>query len=79
MTTEQLTTERGSDYGHPKDNFALIAKYWSIWKGVEFAAADVPMMNILQKIAREQYKHKGDNIADIEGYAHTIKMLQDED
>lgn len=67
---------RGSDYGHPKQNFDLIAKYWTTWLGFEIKSEDVPMMMILTKVARQQHKHKLDNLDDIQGYAETRKMLE---
>ena len=36
---------------------------------------DVPALNILQKMAREMFRHKRDNLRDIAGYAATAQML----
>jgi hypothetical protein len=75
---DQLTSkDRHDAYGGPKTNFELVAQYWSVWKGVPFSPEDVGMFNILQKVAREQFKHKRDNLTDIAGYARTLEMIQD--
>lgn len=44
--------QRENEYGSPEDNFAAIAGFWSVYKGVEFTANDVAMMMALLKIAR---------------------------
>jgi hypothetical protein len=69
--------DRHNDYGGPEENFTLVAKYWSVYKGVEFKPEDVGMFNILQKIARQQFKNKRDNLVDIAGYARTLEMLNE--
>lgn len=72
----QITSQdRHDDYGGPAENFNLVAQYWSVWKGVTFTPEDIGMMNILQKVAREQFKNKRDNLVDIAGYARTLEML----
>lgn len=74
----QITSQdRHNDYGGPTENFTLVARYWSIWKGMEFKPEDVGMMNILQKVAREQFKHKRDNLTDIAGYARTLEVIHE--
>jgi len=44
--------ERNKNYGEPENNFGLIAKLWSDYKGVKISPVDVCMMMILLKIAR---------------------------
>lgn len=41
-----------------------------------FAATDVPMIQILLKICREQHKSKRDNRVDIAGYAEVLDEIQ---
>lgn len=49
--------QRENEYGSPEDNFAAIASFWSVYKGVEFTANDVAMMMALLKIARIRTRH----------------------
>lgn len=60
--------ERVDMYGAPEDSFSTIAKYWSVYKGVEFTCMDVAMMLSLMKFGRQQHKPKHDNMVDICGY-----------
>lgn len=75
MDTNGLVTARGSDYGHPKEDFTRTAAMWSAFLGVTITPLQVPLLMILLKVSREQHKHKQDNIDDIQGYAETINML----
>lgn len=77
-TTKTLVKTRGSDYGHPKEDFGRTARLWSIIKGVEFTPEDVALFMICVKLSREVHKHKKDNLDDIQGYAETAKMLYNE-
>ena len=36
-----VCTDRDRAYGKPEDNFALIAKYWSVYLGTEINAVQV--------------------------------------
>lgn len=60
---------RDQDYGTPEDNFALIAKFWSVYKGIVFERKDVPIMMSLLKIARSKNSDSADNFIDLCGYA----------
>ena len=42
--------QRENEYGSPEDNFAAIAGFWSVYKGIEFTANDVAMMMALLKM-----------------------------
>lgn len=70
-----LTAARGSDYGHPREDFTRTAQLWSAYLGLPISPEDIPMMMILLKTSREKHKHKQDNIDDIQGYAETLLML----
>jgi len=73
---EEILLQRHKDYGTPKENFTLIAKYWSIFLGIEITAEQIPLMMILMKASRGQKnpKHK-DTILDIIGYAKCLQEL----
>lgn len=75
MTTEELVTTRGEDYGHPREDFSRTAIMWSAILGVPVTAEQIPLCMIALKISREVHKHKADNIDDIMGYAKTLEML----
>ena len=61
--------QREHEYGSPENNFADIAKLWSIFKGVEFTAHDIGIMMALLKIARiKDGQIKDDNYVDGAGY-----------
>ncbi len=77
MSVKHLVTNRGSDYGHPKEDFTRTAKLWSAYLDVPITAEDIPMLMILLKVSRQKHKHKMDNLDDIQGYAETRKMLVD--
>lgn len=65
-----VCTDREGQYGSPENNFSLIAKLWSVYKGETFTAEDVAMMMALLKIARiKMGKLKADNYVDLAGYA----------
>lgn len=67
---DTVTRHRQSSYGTPEDNFGRIAEFWRIYKGVEFSKADVAMMMILVKVARQvNSPGHADNYLDIAGYA----------
>ena len=44
--------DRQSTHGDAEDNFADIAKMWSVYTGATFKAQDVAAMMILVKVAR---------------------------
>lgn len=69
LAKDTVTKDRSDQYGNPEDNFALIAKYWSLYTGAEISAKDVAIMMTLLKIARiTTGKHHLDNYTDSIGY-----------
>lgn len=67
---ECVSGQRAQDYGKPENNFALIAKLWSAYRGIEFDAVDVAMMMALLKIARISGGNgTPDCFVDLAGYA----------
>ena len=64
-----VNTDRNNEYGHPEDNFALIAGFWSVYLGTEVTAKDVGLMMALLKVARAVASDKADNFVDLAGYA----------
>lgn len=77
-----INGERQDQYGNPEDCFGLIATYWNTYlesKGhtVNAGAADVAMMMVLFKIARQAHSHKHDNIVDLCGYAAILDDMME--
>lgn len=67
-----VNTDRNNEYGHPEDNFALIAGLWSVYLGTEVTAKDVGLMMALLKVARAVVSDKADNFVDLAGYAACV-------
>ena len=72
-----LLNDRVQDYGNPKESFERIANYWSVFLNKKLTSKDVAIMMILFKVAREQHRHKEDNILDICGYALLSNFIKD--
>jgi len=85
--------DRARDYDSPEDNFKRIADYWNqylrhkndleygtgkaIWSSV--SPMDVSQMMVLMKLARQDFKHKRDNLVDACGYLRcTAKIMGEE-
>ena len=65
-----VLTDRAREYGHPEDNFGLIAALWSRYTERDISSADVAAMMILLKLARiEGNPRHADSWVDIAGYA----------
>lgn len=64
--------DRLNSYGLPKESFQRIADYWNIYLSHKedniITPKDVAMMMTLFKLAREENKHKEDNIVDMLAY-----------
>ena len=76
-----LRGERQEQYGPPMEAWVKIAKLWTIYYNsgkpthelpVVFLAADVAIMNVLEKIMREGRKHKRDNLLDAIAYLAAV-------
>jgi len=71
-----VNEDRSNQYGHPKENFEVIAKLWSIILQKPITSHQVALCMILLKVSREAYKHKRDNLTDICGFAKIAEMVQ---
>lgn len=70
--------ERAKTYGHPRDQFALAAKLWSDYLGVEVTPDDHAVMMILLKLSRVKTGgYHRDAAVDIAGYAGTLERLRE--
>ena len=69
---------RGSDYGHPLDDFTKTARLWEVILGVEVSPEQVALCMMGVKISRELNAPKRDNMVDLAGYAETLRMVIEE-
>lgn len=71
---EILNGDRLDSYGNPSESFRRISEYWNsylIHKNLDIEnikPSDSAMMMVLFKLAREEHKHKEDNIIDAIAY-----------
>jgi hypothetical protein len=62
-------------YGTPKESFGRIASIASILCNKEITDVDVAKVQIAQKLVRESYAHKQDNLIDLCGYTAILNDL----
>lgn len=72
--------DRRRDYDHALPNHERIAGYWNAHLSAvgiigKLSAADVAMMMILLKVARQARTPKRDNIVDMAGYARCLSQI----
>ena len=73
---ELIFGDRNKQYGHPIDDFATTAEFWTTWgharglmkPGAAFVPEDVPNMMVLLKMSRESRVHQIDSPLDGCGY-----------
>lgn len=66
---ELITGDREAAYGPPSLNFSKTAAIFNAIKGQSvLTAADVALLNVAQKLSREEYNYKRDNYRDAVGY-----------
>jgi len=75
--TEIVDGDRQHDYGHPYVNHTRTADYFSTYLGKIVTAEDVCILNILQKVSRNQNRPSHDSILDIAGYARNVEMVRE--
>jgi hypothetical protein len=78
-----ISGERDKQYGGPEENFARIAKVWSVILGIEVTTEDVAMCMVGVKVARYASKSgfQPDTWIDIAGYAgcgYEVGYLEDQ-
>lgn len=79
--------KREQEYGNPENNFATIAKFWSIYlaashpeslSSIPITAKDVAIMMSLLKIARIAAGNNPDSFVDLAGYAACAGEIADQ-
>lgn len=75
---QYVLMDRGSDYGHPHDDFTRTGRIWAAILGVdEVTPQQVAMCMIGLKISRECNKAKHDNRVDMAGYTLTLDLVEE--
>lgn len=75
--------DRNHDYGTPRDNMQITADIWTAMlqaRGLMAPGATIPpemaaLMMVGLKLARESFKHKGDNLVDAAGYIDVAERV----
>lgn len=73
---EIINGERREAYGEVRESFTKIAGLWSSLLGFKITPEQVAQMLIIFKVARENNKHKRDNLTDIIGYTLLLEKLE---
>jgi len=67
---------RGSDYGHPIDDYTRTGRMWGAILGIpDIDPRICCLMMAAMKVSREVNKHKRDNLTDLAGYAECADMV----
>lgn len=81
--SEIVSGARQATYGRPIDNHQRTANLWNAYLAVlpgespqPLTPRDVCMLNILQKISRDRFQPKRDNLVDIAGYAENAQLCE---
>jgi hypothetical protein len=69
--------ERQADYSDPVENFKHIASIASAIMGKSVTAEECCIVMIAVKLARENYKHKRDNLVDLAGYVEILNRIKE--
>lgn len=69
--------ERQTDYADPVINFKRISDIASAVRGKDLDMLDCVTVQIATKLARQQNKHKRDNLVDLAGYAYIWYAIEE--
>lgn len=71
--------DRQADYGDTVANFKHIANIASAIRQKQFTAEDCCVVLMAVKLAREQFKHKRDNLVDLAGYTEILNQIKEDE
>lgn len=74
-----IIQDRGLEYGHPSDNMARTASFWSCYLEMPITDYQVAMCMALVKIARSMETAKTDTYVDLVAYASIAAQLHTEE
>lgn len=69
--------DRQADYSDPVENFRHIAAIASAIRKKELTAEDCCVVLMAVKLARENYRHKRDNLVDLAGYTEILHRIKE--
>ncbi len=69
--------DRQADYSDPVANFKHIAEIASAISKEELSPTTCAIVMIAVKLARENYKHKRDNLVDLAGYVEILHRIKE--
>ena len=69
--------DRQADYSDPVANFSRIASIASAIMAKDITAEECCIVMIAVKLARENYKHKRDNLVDLAGYVEILHRIKE--
>ncbi len=69
--------ERQADYSDPVENFKHISAIASAISKEELSPITCAIVMIAVKLARENYKHKRDNLVDLAGYVEILNRIKE--
>ena len=69
---------RGTDYGHPLDDYLRTTQIFNAATGHKLSALDGIIFMVCVKLSREQNHHKRDNLVDACGYLECFNIAREE-
>ena len=69
--------DRQADYSDPVENFKHISAIASAISKEELSPTTCAIVMIAVKLARENYKHKRDNLVDLAGYVEIMNRIKE--
>ena len=69
--------DRQADYSDPVENFKHISAIASAIRKKGLSPTDCAIVMIAVKLARENYKHKRDNLVDLAGYVEILHRIKE--
>ena len=69
--------DRQADYSDPVENFKHIASIASAIMAKDITAEECCIVMIAVKLAREDYRHKRDNLVDLAGYVEILHRIKE--
>ena len=69
--------DRQADYSDPVENFKHISAIASAILKKELTAEDCVVVLMAVKLARENYRHKRDNLVDLAGYTEILHRIKE--